>query len=790
MTPVGPLDKCLTSRDLFWKTAMRRAEAVLSAFLPGPGDPGATRRGVQPAASGRSAARTRPPVGTASPRRIGAGPALCALALIALVAAAAPAAGQEGATPIVETDLRFVQGLPLHTMQEVYGSDDGQCPGDPTGQDPGGRFTPDPGGSWFRFREDETENACGEAQFDLRVPAGASVVRVRFEANRLIDTTVDQSVLQIQSAILQRLYLYDNSLDGHLAEFTYYDDDDGSSALQRGFERDFELIEDQERLTLGWLFHDQGTSQGGNAVPVDLGQAFSSTVRDVELEFLVLGVDSPPVDVIPAGRDVQGDRGQEYYDAVVDVPAPATADLSTRLLLSISNRYQLESAQAPDGSAILAEELESRESQGILEVTLSEEVTEKYGEGLYELHFSKSFALGRTPALLAVFVLMLALPLVIGFFATRSVLGFSSHAQTGRYRRTARLLQVLLGGLWASYGIATAWILINQELVTAMNVWPMEGQAALYYLLLLMFAIGFAIMTILSGRHLLQWMQNDLLAREEAQKELERSNRELEQFAYVASHDLQEPLRMVTHYTKLLEMRYGEKLDTDAHEFIGFATDGATRMKQLIDGLLTYSRVGRTEVGDDPVDMSVMVQRALMNLRIRIQDKGAEVTTGKLPKVPGDPTMLTELMQNLIENGIKYAREGTAPKVHVHAQRDGNRGWRFTVQDNGIGIAPKHHARIFQLFQRLHGRDAYTGTGIGLAICHRIVDLHGGRIWVESTPGKGAAFHFTIPDDKRRTTRGVSAASDRMTTRVPRPAPSLAREGVGTRHQGTDPRPE
>ena len=243
---------------------------------------------------------------------------------------------------------------------------------------------------------------------------------------------------------------------------------------------------------------------------------------------------------------------------------------------------------------------------------------------------------------------------------------------------------------------------------------------------------------------------NDITPRKRAQEklaqqadELARSNAELQEFAYVASHDLQEPLRVISGFTQLLSDRYSGELDETADEFIGYVVDGTERMKILINDLLEYSRVGTRGRPLEPVESSSALEHALSNLQVTIKERKAKVTHERMPRVQGDINQLSQLFQNLISNGMKFCDE-KRPEIHISSVQVGE-SWVMSVSDNGIGIDPQHNDRIFGMFKRLHGRGEYPGTGIGLAICSKIVERHTGKIWVESEPGNGATFSFTLP---------------------------------------------
>ncbi len=252
-------------------------------------------------------------------------------------------------------------------------------------------------------------------------------------------------------------------------------------------------------------------------------------------------------------------------------------------------------------------------------------------------------------------------------------------------------------------------------------------------------------------------LNEEIAVRKKAEAELKQSNESLEQFAYVASHDLQEPLRLMSGYTELLKRRYTGKLDADADEFIDYIADGAARLQRLIKDLLAYSRIGRAGKAGTKVDCGAVLALALGGLRAAIEESGAVVTSGPLPALTGDESDFVRLFQNLIGNAIKF-RGAAPPRVHIGAGKKSGE-WLFSVKDNGIGIEAQYKDRIFVIFQRLHARNEYPGTGIGLSICKKIVETRGGRIWLESEPGKGSTFYFTFPQREGLEMPGERAAA-------------------------------
>ncbi|HET9472064.1 MAG TPA: ATP-binding protein, partial [Usitatibacter sp.] len=295
-------------------------------------------------------------------------------------------------------------------------------------------------------------------------------------------------------------------------------------------------------------------------------------------------------------------------------------------------------------------------------------------------------------------------------------------------------------GLHGAFALPIA---LGERILGAIEFYSREPRPADPWLLELSIGVGRQIGMLMARREAEEELRRAHAELEAKARELARSNEELQQFAYVASHDLQEPLRMVSSYTQLLGRRYASHLDADAREFMGYIVEGSARMKQLIEDLLAYSRVGTRGREFRDVSSEAALVKALANLRGAQERTNAAVSHDPLPTVRGDEGQLTQLFQNLVGNAIKF-RGTEDPRIHVSSRAE-NGEWLFSVADNGIGLDPQYAERIFLMFQRLHNREEYPGTGIGLAICKKIVDRHGGRIWVAGRPGDGCTFFFTLP---------------------------------------------
>lgn len=333
-------------------------------------------------------------------------------------------------------------------------------------------------------------------------------------------------------------------------------------------------------------------------------------------------------------------------------------------------------------------------------------------------------------------MLTLALLVLAAFFqAVAAFFAFSHIRNSGPYLWAWGSVSAALTLMVVRRLIPLLGLLSGHE--TAMGTAIQEAIGLLISLLMVAGVIGL-------GR-LLGAVEKQRAELDHAIAELQRSNRELEQFAYVASHDLNEPLRMIASYLQLIERRLGaDKVQGEIKEFMDYAQDGARRMRGLIDGLLEYSRVGRKGEPRDGIDLNLVVRDVLLDLKEAVEKADATVTVDHLPTVRGVENELRRTFQNLIGNALKFHAKDRKAVVKVSAHPKGD-VWEFSVADNGIGIEAKHFEQIFQMFKRLHGQSEYPGTGLGLALAKRIVDTHGGRIWIESEPDKGSTFRFTLP---------------------------------------------
>jgi signal transduction histidine kinase len=611
------------------------------------------------------------------------------------------------------------------------------------------RFTLDHDENWFRFREEASQNGCGEARFTLDLPAGVTSAAVRFRADRIID---QPSTATLPIDLLQEIKVYDQE-GAEVASFPFYEPDSAEHLAAEPFEFVVEVEPGQAAMGVGWLFRDRGQALGQTGLNLVAGQGLTSTVRDATIE--LSGIPLVPESIEKQRLGLQDDTVR--HATTISALVPDTVGVSGRILVNLRVSQELEFSHVlgPHGETV-EDELVARTDIGdVHSVVLSGEATRRHGPGLYGLVFTSSTPIRPSPLLYPFIAGVLAVPAGAGALALRSTRQFRRQA-TPEFASTAATLDHVVLVMLGVYLLLPIGVLVSGRLPLLAS-WPLEGEAGLVYLLIGLAFVAFLAVGFVGRRHLGSLMHEEQSIQERARRELERSNRELAEFAYVASHDLQEPLRTVASYTQLLQRRYKGKLDPDADEFIDSAVEGAQRMQLLIQDLLAYSRVGSKPEDPAAVDLGTVVEDVRRLLRQAITDAQAEVVVAKpLPTVVGHERQFAQLLQNLLGNALKFREPGRPCRVEVGAEPIPG-GWRVTVKDNGIGIDPKHFDRIFQIFQRLHERDAYPGTGIGLAICKRIVELNGGRIGVESVPGHGSTFWFTVPDRMVPQPRGEPA---------------------------------
>jgi signal transduction histidine kinase len=611
------------------------------------------------------------------------------------------------------------------------------------------RFTKDQAGGWFRFREEDTENGCGEIRFNTDVPPGAAQVQVRFLADRSVPTSWGQS-LPVNAT--QELRIYRGN-DVPIYTLAYYDPHATSEFVAKPFKADLALPPDETRIHVGWYFWDRSQTVTTQSSPVPAPdavnnlinnptyrQSLSATVRDAVIQFS--GVPVPPKELSTTYEGASGNAVREATHVTVVVPEPTIPKATAGLDLQVAAGLSLLQVRSPDGTLLAPGEAQVSDDQGVRHVTLGPDVVGRHGVGPYAFEFYTLTPLTVAPAMVPVVAVLVVAPGLLGIYAVNQGVALRRRA-VGFTVAAARNFLVALVLVSAIYLAALAWVVAGQRwpLIVA---FPIQPEAALLHVTLAACTGAFFTLEFLRKRQLVQVMEMDLAQKARTTAELERSNKELQQFAYVASHDLQEPLRMVASYTQLLQRRYQGRLDKDADEFIGYAVGGAVRMQSLINDLLTYSRVSTATRPMGPVDLEAVLDTVLLNLKVATEEAKATVVRDRLPTVEGDRSQLVQLLQNLLGNALKFRAKDRACQVAISVQEAAGH-WTFAVRDNGIGIERQYFDRLFVIFQRLHARDEYEGTGIGLAVCKKIVERHGGRIWVESEPGKGSTFSFTLP---------------------------------------------
>ncbi len=659
--------------------------------------------------------------------------------LFAAVALAAPVQAEGEVLAAVAT---IAVPAPLDRLQLLYPADAFPEAGPLPIVDSCGtnHFQVDAPAGWFRFLEAQQETGCGEARVTLPVPPGATGLTIGFLADRSIRQTSEQPLTPV---LQQQLVVYD-AAGLQASSFSVYDPSAPAQLTRLPFAFTVPLAPGRTNVSAGWSFADRGGPSGQVLVSPLSGQGFEAVVDQPTFTFTGLPLAVERVHQERIG--VRGDAVASLTTVQVRLEPWMLSRGAAAILVRVPATLALDGASAPDGVELANGDVAALDQAGERQVTIAAAATVAHGPGTYTLRFLSASTLQPVAALYPFALLILFVPVAAGGVALHNTRNFLRQAPTG-FRRTARILVRSVLALLLGYLLLPGSVILSGEMPLLAS-WPLEGEAGLIYILVGVAFLAFIGFDVAGRRNLARLAALDTAARERSAQALARSNRDLEQFAYVASHDLQEPLRMVASYTELLRRRYGGKLDAEADEFIGYAVDGATRMRRLIDDLLAFSRVGTGGRPFEPVRLDGALDEALLNLEVARRDSGAVLQRDPLPTVPGDAVQLAQVFQNLVGNAIKFAKPGQAPRVRVTA-RDLGEEWEVAVADEGIGIAPQHIGRLFVIFQRLQPRDAAPGNGIGLALVKRILERHGGRVWVESVPGEGSTFHFTLPKRPR-----------------------------------------
>ncbi len=601
---------------------------------------------------------------------------------------------------------------------------------------------------WFRFTELGPTTACGEMRYNVTIPAGTGSGRVTFDANRVIGAS---EALYVAATNIHQETRWYTPAGEQLASWPLYDPRGPPSPERTSFSIPVPTTTGPDHQVLAWFVSDEGTLQTGEE---GVGNPFSvfganATFWAPRLEFN--DVAWPLASLTHQAMEPQGNVTTTQHRATLVLNS--TAVPGAALQFRVAAPWQLVGVRGPDGLPITR--FYASPSNNSLEVFLPRAVINEAGPGAYHFEMTSSTPVPflatapRVPGLWPAAVGAMFAP-VAGIGAAAYGVGKYAREATGPYRATTRRLAVLVLVCVAYFAVLLTFTW-RIGAAGQMATYPVTTLGTILYsqyglVTAALFATG-----IVAGVRMTAALRERIRERRilevkmrQAMHDLARSNEELQQFATVASHDLQEPLRKVVAYTQMLEARYGDGIDEEGRRYLARAADGARRMQRLIRDLLALSRVGRGEEAPVLVDSGEVLRGVLDDLDDALRDAEGEVRVGPLPRVLGNPTEVGQLFLNLISNAIKFRQPGVAPVIDVAATWRADL-WHFTVADNGIGIAAGDTDRIFQLFRRLHDQQDYEGTGIGLALCRKVVDRHGGRLWVESVPGQGAMFHFTLP---------------------------------------------
>ncbi|HUR24492.1 MAG TPA: ATP-binding protein [Candidatus Thermoplasmatota archaeon] len=660
---------------------------------------------------------------------------------------------------VLETSVSLMHLPPFNAVSENY-----TC-------GTAGTFDVDPVTRNITFRDSGFNGQCGEARVFVQVPGGATSIVVNFTADRRIR---QQTAVEADYRMREEFKLRGPNLE-ELSSIAFYDAQSGPSPA-RSFEFRYVLPIGMPELALGWFFADDGARYVTEPqLQLQAAQVFQASVTNVTLRWLDVPLPSPAIMVGPE---------EEHPDELVAV-APITANLTvTPAMVSNGDQVAIRMVihEGPDlvrvvgpKGELIPGEVQTTSAEERQQFRLSEAVVAAQGHGVYSFEFLSARTLAPiappTPPtrVYPFFWAMLLLPIPAGALAISSANAYRREAE-GPYLRTARAVLALILAIGVYY-LFIAYFALFQLGPRTMAVLPPTDAVLLVYGQLLLVVLLFVGIAILQARARTGAMRRDIDERRRKEDRLRRSNEELERFAYVASHDLQEPLRKVAGFTALLQKRYGGRLDKDADEIIQYAVDGASRMQMLIKDILAYSRVGSKELNRVPVDANDIMGLVVGDLGEAIQQGRAKVLWQDLPTVRADASQLRQVLQNLVENAIKYRHPKRRPKVEVFATADA-KAWHFAVRDNGQGIPADKHEEIFGIFRRLHGQST-PGTGIGLAVAKKAIERHDGRIWVESVPGKGSTFHFTLP-------RSLLDGSGPAVSSSPGPEPARPSDGPGS----------